>query len=376
MPRAEQHHQPATVDETASFPTAGGRGAPIRIQNPFRIGLLAGLGVLLAIVIGAAVAQLATVLTYVFAAVFLALGIEPAVALLTKRRVPRAAAVAVVFVVLAAVVTGVMLIIVPVIVNQAAGLIESIVSYSQGLSWQEFLKRVQATVGSAIDVNQVVLQVTTYLQQNAAKITGGVLSIGVGIASGFAGAIVVAILTLYFTASMQTFKQASYRLVPLSSRARFAEIAEQIFSSVGRYVIGQVILALCNGVLSFLFLTIIGARLAVVFAFIAFLGSLIPLVGTISAAVLIVLGQLVIHPDAQTWLVVAIYYVVYMQVEAYLLSPRIMNRAVKVPGVVVVIAALTGGTLLGILGALVAIPIAAAILLIIDQVVIPRQNEL
>jgi predicted PurR-regulated permease PerM len=65
-----------------------------------------------------------------------------------------------------------------------------------------------------------------------------------------------------------------------------------------------------------------------------------------------------------------------MQIEAYLLSPRIMNRAVKVPGALVVIAALAGGSLLGILGALIAIPVAASILLIIKQVVIPRQNEL
>ena len=76
-----------------------------------------------------------------------------------------------------------------------------------------------------------------------------------------------------------------------------------------------------------------------------------------------------------TALVAAIYYVIYMQVEAYVLSPRIMNRAVKVPGALVVIAALAGGSLGGMLGALVAIPVAAAILLIIKQVVVPHQNE-
>jgi predicted PurR-regulated permease PerM len=64
-----------------------------------------------------------------------------------------------------------------------------------------------------------------------------------------------------------------------------------------------------------------------------------------------------------------------MQFEAYLLSPRIRNRAVKVPGVIVVIAALVGGTVLGVLGALIAIPVAAAVLLIIDQVVVPMQAE-
>ena len=169
----------------------------------------------------------------------------------------------------------------------------------------------------------------------------------------------------------------------MSRRPKFASIAEQIFSSVGRYVVGQVGLALVNGVLSFIFLSIatnFGAQLPAVFAFIAFLGSLIPLVGTVSAAVLIVLGQLVLSPVAvpgapPIWLIVAIYYLVYMQVEAYVLSPNIMNRAVKVPGVIVVLAALVGGTLLGILGALIAIPVAAAILLIIDQVVVPKQAQ-
>ena len=206
------------------------------------------------------------------------------------------------------------------------------------------------------------------------------LSVGVNLVGGVGSTVIVVILTLYFTASMREFKGALYRMVPMTRRARFASIAEQIFASVGRYVIGQVSLALVNGVLSFIFLSLVGAKLPAVFAFIAFLGSLIPLVGTISGAVLIVLGQLVLAPawpsaGLPTWLWVGIYYLVYMQLEAYVLSPHIMNRAVKVPGVIVVIAALVGGTLLGILGALIAIPVAAAILLIIDQVVIPRQAE-
>jgi len=75
-----------------------------------------------------------------------------------------------------------------------------------------------------------------------------------------------------------------------------------------------------------------------------------------------------------TALVVAIYYLVYMQIEAYVISPRVMKRAVSVPGGVVVVAALAGGTLLGIMGALVAIPVAASIILVIRQVWMPRQN--
>jgi predicted PurR-regulated permease PerM len=94
--------------------------------------------------------------------------------------------------------------------------------------------------------------------------------------------------------------------------------------------------------------------------------------------VVIVLTCLIpgIGSSIPTAIAAGIYYLIYMQVEAYVLSPNIMNRAVAVPGAVVVIAALAGGSLLGILGALIAIPVAASILMIIKQVVIPRQNEL
>ena len=107
---------------------------------------------------------------------------------------------------------------------------------------------------------------------------------------------------------------------------------------------------------------------------IAFFFSIIPLVGTLTGSTIIVLICLGLGSPA-TAIIAAIYYLIYMQIEAYVISPRIMNRAVSVPGAVVVIAALAGGALLGLLGALVAIPVAASILIIYRQVVIPRQNE-
>lgn len=358
-------------------PIEAAPGQPIRIQGPFRIGLLGGLGVLLAIAIGAAVLQLATVLTYVFAAIFLALGLDPIIRLLVRRRVPRGLALVIVLVLVTGALVGIVFAIVPALVGQTTELVKSIAKFSAGVTWQQFVKNVESALGNTVDLNTLITQTTTYLQKNAGTIGGGVLQVGIGIAGGVAGVIVVFILTLYFAGSLETFKRALYAVVPASKRSGFAEIAEQIFQSVGKYVIGQVSLALVNGVLSFIFLSIIGAQLPIVFAFIAFLGSLIPLVGTISAAVLIFLGQLALDPThPPTWIWTGIYYLVYMQFEAYFLNPNIMNRAVKVPGVVVVIAALAGGTLLGILGALVAIPVAASILLIVEQVVVPKQDRL
>jgi predicted PurR-regulated permease PerM len=186
------------------------------------------------------------------------------------------------------------------------------------------------------------------------------------------GAIIVLILTLYFLASLRSIKKATYRFVPASKRPGFIDVSEDITAAVGRYVVGQVSLALVNGILSLIFLSIIGAPQSILLAFVAFLFSLIPLVGTLTGSIIISLVCLFASP--LTALVAIIYYLIYMQVEAYVLSPRIMNRAVAVPGAVVVIAAVAGGTLGGILGALVAIPIAASAIIITQKVVFPRQD--
>jgi predicted PurR-regulated permease PerM len=108
---------------------------------------------------------------------------------------------------------------------------------------------------------------------------------------------------------------------------------------------------------------------------VAFLLALIPLIGTVISAVTVSLSQLILASPL-TAIVILVYFLIYMQIEAYLISPRVMNKAVSIPGSVVVIAALAGGELMGILGALVAIPIAASIILIIKEVAMPRLDDM
>ncbi|HWH26875.1 MAG TPA: AI-2E family transporter [Pseudolysinimonas sp.] len=354
----------------------------MKIQNAFRLGLFGGLGVLVAILIGGSLAALATIITYVGAALFLALGIDPAVSFLERKKVPRWLAILIVLVGILGVFAGLVLAIIPVIadqvgnlIKQAPDIVDNIVRekaieiwWGDNLSWL-------GTYKNAVD------QVTNFFNDNLGTITSGVLNTVINIATGAFGAIIILILTLYFVASLSSIKRGLYQLIPATKREKFIDISEQITQSVGRYVIGQVTLGLANGILTLIFMTILGWILgkpieyAALFAFLAFLFSLVPLVGTISGAVLISLGIWAFEPWPAV-LIVVIYYLVYMQVEAYLFSPTVMNRAVKVPGVLVVVAALAGGTLLGILGALIAIPVAASVLLIIKQVIVPRQNEL
>jgi predicted PurR-regulated permease PerM len=332
----------------------------------------------MALAIGGAIVTLSTILTYIGASLFLALGLDPAVSWLERHKFPRWTAILTVLVALLAVVAGLVLAVVPVIVDQTNRLIAQVPTVVKAMSDPHLIKNIQATVPDFINVQNVLDSITKFFQDpgNLTTIGGGVLSVGLGIASGLAGVVIVLILTLYFVASLSGMKRGLYRLVPASKRASFADLTEQISTAVGRYVMGQATIALCNGIASFVFLTFIArVQYSALFAFIAFLFALVPLVGTLSGSILITLGSLLFGgPVTALW--VAVYYLAYMQVEAYVINPNVMNRAVKVPGALVVIAALAGGALLGILGALIAIPFAAAVLLIINQVVIPRQNEL
>ncbi|QNO38906.1 AI-2E family transporter [Protaetiibacter sp. SSC-01] len=353
----------------------------MKIQNAFRLGLFGGLGVLVAVLIGTGIGNLATILTYVGAALFLALGVDPAVSFLEKHKVPRPLAIVTVLTLILAVFAGFIFAIIPVIADQVGNLITQVPKLVEAIGDQKALEEWWATYVNWIEYDDALKNVQDWFTGNLEAITSGVLNTVFTVVGGVFGGLIVLILMLYFVASLGGIKRAIYQLVPASKREKFIDISEQISSSVGRYVVGQVALGACNGVLTFLFLTVLGGILgdpieyAALLAFIAFLFSLVPLVGTITGSVIITLAVWLFDGPPAV-IVVGIWYLVYMQVEAYVLSPNIMNRAVKVPGVVVVIAALAGGTLLGILGALVAIPVAASILIIVKQVIIPRQNEL
>lgn len=352
----------------------------MKIHNAFRVGLLGGLGVLLAMAIGGAIVSLAQILTYVGAALFLALGIDPAVTFLQRRGLPRWLAIVLVILVILGVFVGLIFAVVPVISDQVSTLIRQAPDIGASFQKNGAVRKWVTENVPWLDLNQVYSQSQAWLEKNTGSITRGVIGTAQSIVTGVFGMLIVLILTLYFVSSLGSIKRGLYQLVPASKRERFSDIAEQISAAVGRYVIGQGALGLCNGILTFLFLSILGIwvgpiQYSALLAFIAFLLSLIPLIGTITGSVIITLLVWLFNGSPAV-LIVGIYYLVYMQVEAYILSPNIMNRAVKIPGVLVVIAALAGGTLLGILGALVAIPTAAAILLIVREVVVPRQNAL
>lgn len=347
----------------------------MRIHSPFRTAILATLGVGVGILVINGTESLSTVLLYIGTALFLSLGLEPAIEWLERRSLPRWAAVVIAILALLLTFAGIVAIILPIIIGQLTQLVEQLTRFLNRPTVVREFEEWLTDLLPSLDTPRLVGEAQEWLLANLGSITSGVISAGVSIVQGLFGALIVLILTIYFTASTPALRRAVYGLVPASKRDRFIDISEQITDAVGHYVLGQLSLGVINGVLSFIFLSIIQAPFPIVLAVLAFLGSLIPLVGTITASALIVLVCLIPGLGSPaTALAAGIYYLIYMQIEAYVISPRIMSRAVAVPGAVVVVAALAGGALLGLLGALIAIPVAASLLIIYRQVIIPQQN--
>ncbi|CAH0239829.1 hypothetical protein SRABI98_02963 [Microbacterium sp. Bi98] len=343
-----------------------------RIDRPFVFGFLVTIGGLAAIVLGLAVANLSTVLIYIALALFAALGLDPTVRFLERRGLSRAISVVVAILGLVIVAGLVVWMVLPVVIDQVASFVRSVPGMIQEFTRSDIYATLDAQFGDQFQ--DLVADVQRFLTDpgNIAAIGGGALQVGASIANAISGIIVVLVLTLYFVATLPSIKSGMLRLAPARDRARASDITEQITDSVGAYVMGMVVLAFCNAVLTFLLYVFLGLPFPPLMATVAFCITLIPLVGSV---IFWIIGTgIALFSDPIAALVFALIYVVYMQIEAYVITPRVMNKAVAVPGALVVIGALAGGTLLGLLGALVAVPVAASILIVIKQVLIPRQD--
>jgi predicted PurR-regulated permease PerM len=206
-----------------------------------------------------------------------------------------------------------------------------------------------------------------------AAIANGLVGVGLTLASGLSSAFFIVIVVIYFVASYDGTKATLYRLVAASHRAVFIGYADRILENVGRYLSGMATLAFINAVFSCLLLLVAQVPGAFVIGIAAFFITLIPLIGTVLTTTVMTIIALIHSPTSA--LVVLIGMLIYMQVEAYVFTPRVMSKAVKVPGALVLISAMAGGSLFGLAGALVAIPISAGAVLIVREVVMPQKQR-
>lgn len=345
-----------------------------RITHAYQIGFLGGLGVLTALALGNAVISLAGVITSIITALFITLGLEPLVQLLQKRVKKRGFAIGIVALGLFGLLSAVIFAILPPLISQASTFITNLPDLLKEfvkLPWVESLDaRLGGTIGTALTSAGDFLVDSN----NWPNLLGGVVQVGLTILNASVGFLTVTILTLYFMSALPSIKRVGITLVAKTQRKRLESIVDQVIGSVGRYVMGQVVVSSINTSILFTVLMIAGVEFAVVLAFINFLLVLIPIIGSITGASIVILITAATSPT-ETTIAVAIALLAYIQIEAYLIAPRVLKKAVDVPTAVIIVSALAGGALAGILGSLLAIPTAATILLILREVWVPRQDK-
>ncbi|NCX52021.1 MAG: AI-2E family transporter [Actinobacteria bacterium] len=296
----------------AQTPTDFGvAGVPINRSHPYYFGFVATLGALTAIVLMRALASVSQIFILILIALFLATGLNPAVEALRRRNMSRVTAVTIIF--------------------------TSVIAF---------------------------LLISAF---------GGVIGVGKSVLSGFFTFLTILVLTLYFITSLPQAVNLGLSLVPASRRTRIGHLTNAIIARVGSFVGSQIVIAAMASVFVFALSLVLGLPSPIAIGMIVFVCGLIPLVGHFLGSGIVTI--IALTQSIAIGIIAFVAYVVYVQIENYVVTPRIMKRTLAVPGAVTIISALIGSSLLGLVGGLLAVPVAASIILILDEVVIPRANN-
>ncbi|GAB3963644.1 AI-2E family transporter [Actinoallomurus acanthiterrae] len=364
----EARQREAGVD--ALFPF-GRPGRPLTRGHPFIFGFWGALGVLAAYMLVKAVGDARDVIILIVVALFLAVGLNPAVEALTRVGLSRRWGVLIVFLCLVGFFVGFGFAIVPPLTEQITAFVNNLTSGNGYLEQLQNNPKLQDW-----DHRYHLLQRAKDALQDkdlGKQAANGILGVGQVVLSGVFSTFTVLILTLYFLGSLPSITGFMYRLAPRTRRARVALLGDEILSRIGGYVAGNVLISIIAGVTSYIFLLIVDVPYAIALALLVAITDLIPLIGATIGAVLVT--AIAFFSGFWIGIASAIFFLIYQQVENYVVQPRVMKKSVDVQPAVTVIAALIGGALLGMIGALLAIPAAAAVALIIREVVMPRQEQ-
>ena len=368
-PLRDDHAAEPALDDLAEDHLAGrfGRpGPPLDQRNPFMIGLLGGLGVILAYAIFLGLRNAASILVLIFIAMFLAIGLNPAVVRLRSWGVPRGPAVALVALTVVALLAGGVVALIPPLISQTTQLIENVPEYIRALQRNE-------TINELVQRYDILNRVTSALNAGTVgNAVGGVVGAGRMIAGTLFNLLTVLVLTIYFMAAFDRLRETAYSLVPASRRVRVRLLTDEILTKVGAYMVGALSIAVLAGASTWLLAVILGLAYPFALAVVVAVTDLIPQIGaTLGAIVVSLVGFASSLGDG---IACVIFFLIYQQVENYLIYPNVMRRSVKVSDVAAVVAALLGVALFGVVGALVAIPMVAAVQLIVREVVVPSQE--
>jgi predicted PurR-regulated permease PerM len=347
-------------------------GVPINRSHPYYFGFVATLGALTAIVLMRALASVSQIFILILIALFLATGLNPAVEALRRRNMSRATAVTIIFTSVIAFVIFFALVVAPPVISQGTQLINKAPTLLGELTNNATINKLNDQYG-IIDTLQARLESVTSDGTLLISAFGGVIGVGKSVLSGFFTFLTILVLTLYFITSLPQAVNLGLSLVPASRRERIGHLTNAIIGRVGSFVGSQIVIAAMASLFVFILSLVLGLPSPIAIGMIVFVCGLIPLIGHFLGSAIVTI--IALTQSIAIGVIALVAYVVYVQIENYVVTPRIMKRTLAVPGAVTIISALIGSSLLGLVGGLLAVPVAASIILILDEVVIPRANN-
>jgi predicted PurR-regulated permease PerM len=301
-------------------------------------------------------------ISWLVIAAFIAIAMSGPVNIL-HRRMRRGPAVALAYLALVMVPIGLGALLIPNIVGQIEDLAGNVPQYAQDVT--DFVNQNQTLndLNEKYDFTGELQSLADDLPSKIGDAAGVLQDIGVGVVNSIFAAVTILILSVFMVGGGPRWAAAFVRAQPADHRERIDRALRDVANAIGNYVAGALVQATIAGVSAFVVLTILGAPFAAPLALIVAFFDLIPVVGATIAAVLIAIVMLFVNFPVGL-IIWVIWAIAYQQIENYLIQPRIQERAVAVEGFVVIVAVLFGSALFGVLGAVLAIPTAAALQII------------
>jgi len=352
----------ADVSDDNAFGTVGRR---FDRRNPFLVGFVGALGAACAVALAWMVVAAGQVLVLLGLAFFIAVGLDPAVVWLYRRGVPRWAAVVAVLAVALGTFIGFLVLAIPVLTTQASHLAENLPRYLHEA------KNHNTELGKLNAKYHIVRGLQRLL--NGSTSFNSAVGLGKVVLSVVTSTVLVVVVAVYVLVDFPRLKHWLYQLAPRSRRPRMVLLTDEILDRVGGYVLGNLFTSFIAGLGTFVWALAFDIPYALLLGLMVAVLDLIPIIGSTIGGIIVSLVALTVSPTLA--IATAVFYLIYRFLEDYLLIPRVMQRTVAVPGLVTVVATVLGGALLGLVGALVAIPVAAAVKLLLDEIGSPRLEE-
>jgi predicted PurR-regulated permease PerM len=338
-----------------------------RASELFRWGVFFSLGAVATLLVLQGLYSIRGILVQVLVALFITVSLEPAVHWLTERGMRRGLAVTLIFVVAFGALLGFLVSVIPSLVAQGRELIDDLPGYLDDLQARS------ARFRSLNDRFNLTDQLQGIVGSIPGRIGTGVLGFTGRLFGALFSALTVLVFTAYFMAGLPRIRNGLVWLFPAERRPRVRRVVDLVIDKVGGYMIGNIIISIVAGISSYLAFRLLEVPFAVPLAFLVAVFDLIPMIGATLGAVVGVTVALFTSPLWPTTVLVAAFFVAYQQVENYLIAPRVLRTTVDIGASAVLLAGLIGATLLGLVGALLAIPVAAALNVLLNERLAARE---